>query len=116
METVRAPALFESFKSLKDGTCKVSFALNEIPNGELANLLSFHNKFGWLIFASSEAESAFIPNEPPKEFSNDKTPSQRLRACIFVLFEQTKPEGTFDEFYKRKMEQIINYVKAKLDD
>ena len=50
------------------------------------------------------------------ELGNSKTPSQRLRNTLYVLWSD-KPEGfaEFKEFYKFKMEQIINHLKSKID-
>lgn len=44
-----------------------------------------------------------------------KTPGQRLRAVLFVLWKQgTDEQGDFEEFYRRRMEQIIDHIKSKL--
>lgn len=43
-----------------------------------------------------------------------KTPGQRLRACLFVLWKQGGEQGDYDSFYRRNMERIIEYVKGKL--
>jgi hypothetical protein len=44
------------------------------------------------------------------------TPSQRLRAVIYLLYiKKTRPE-TSEEFYKNYMEKIIDKVKEKVKD
>lgn len=43
-----------------------------------------------------------------------KTSSQRLRGCLYVLWEQKGKEGTFEDFYRTYMEKIINWIKQKL--
>jgi hypothetical protein len=43
-----------------------------------------------------------------------KTPSQRLRASIFVWWSQQGKPGDFEDFYRRRMETIIEQVKAEL--
>jgi DNA primase catalytic subunit len=45
-----------------------------------------------------------------------KTPSQRLRSVIFILWKQKGSKGIFDNFYRTVMEAAINKVKDKLDD
>lgn len=44
-----------------------------------------------------------------------KTPGQRLRNSLYRLFEKA-PDGfkTFDEFYRARMEALIEQVKAKI--
>lgn len=44
----------------------------------------------------------------------EKSPSQRLRAVLYIYWEQYMPTKDFEEYYKRKMENIINLVKSKL--
>lgn len=47
--------------------------------------------------------------------TQSRTPSQRLRAVLYRLWEIEKQPGEdFDKYYKRKMEEIINWVKRKL--
>jgi hypothetical protein len=44
-----------------------------------------------------------------------KTPSQRLRAVMYVWFRQSKAQGEFEDFYKREMERIIETYKGHLE-
>ncbi len=44
-----------------------------------------------------------------------KTPSQRVRGCLFILWEKEGRPDTFENFYSRKMEMIIEWLKQKLD-
>lgn len=46
---------------------------------------------------------------------NTKTQSQRLRATLYVLWEQEGKQDSFDDFYRGKMESIIEWIKGKLD-
>jgi hypothetical protein len=47
---------------------------------------------------------------------DSKPPSQRLRGCLFVLWQQ-KPEGhkVFNTYYENKMEGIIEFLKGKME-
>ena len=53
----------------------------------------------------------------PLEAAEDKTktPSKRLRATLYVLWQQTGEQGDFEVFYREKMEKLIDFVKNKLD-
>lgn len=44
-----------------------------------------------------------------------KSPGQRLRAVIYVWWEQSGTSEEWEPFYKRQMERIIDRVKDKLD-
>lgn len=43
-----------------------------------------------------------------------KSPSQRLRSVIFLLWKQADGELPFEVYYSTKMEQIIDHLKSKL--
>lgn len=45
----------------------------------------------------------------------NKTPSQRLRAVIFLLWEQSGKKVDQDEYYEIVMEKIIEQMKSKLN-
>ena len=44
----------------------------------------------------------------------EKTPSQRLRSALYILWEQQKKDIEFDEFYKQQMERFIRAVKERI--
>jgi len=46
---------------------------------------------------------------------SEKTQSQRLRAALYILWEQQKKNDIeFEEFYKIQMERFIQAVKDRL--
>jgi cysteine synthase len=45
-----------------------------------------------------------------------KTPSERLRAVLFVLYKHENPNETFATFYTAKIEKVIEHVKSKLPE
>ena len=51
------------------------------------------------------------------EKNDGKTPSQRLRAVLYVYWKQHKQEELeFDIFYLRHMNNMIEKIKEKLDE
>jgi len=65
------------------------------------------------LFEAEDGSSGVLKiNEP----ISGKSPSQRLKAVLFVLWKQTgEPENDFDLFYKLEMEKIIDKIKEKLE-
>jgi len=49
-----------------------------------------------------------------KQEFQTKTPSMRLRATLFVAYQQAGGPGEFEDFYRHKMEALINQVKRDL--
>ncbi len=103
-----------------DGTIDVVFNTQEMGAAETAALFSMRAKFGQLAFISQEIaltdtqlDELDIPESSP-EFKGDKSPSQRLRAVLYVLWEQDGKRGEFETFYRVRMERIIETIKDKL--
>jgi hypothetical protein len=44
-----------------------------------------------------------------------KTPSQRLRGVLYILWKQLSEVGDFAAYYKSEMEKIMNHYKNKLN-
>lgn len=119
MKTFQLPAGLESYRSLKDGTLKVSFETGELSPEQMANVHYSLNKVGFLAFspdpfATHELEEI---DKLKVEFSDTgKPPAQRLRAVLYRLYEQ-KPEGykNFQDYYMGKMETLIEHFKSKIE-
>lgn len=78
--------------------------------------MSLRNTEGWLAYAPNQ-EDLEIPEESAQV--EGKTESERLRAVLFVFYKQEVDAGRFvglyDSFRKEKMEQLIQFVKNKLN-
>lgn len=111
---VSVPGILDSVSTMKDRTLKLVFRTQELPSDQAGVLHGLVHNQGWCLFADQVLKEADVPEFTP-EFKNDKTPGQRLRASIYVLWEQSgKPGNDFDLFYKQRMESLIDFVKSKL--
>lgn len=115
-EPVKVSACLEKATTMKDGSVRLTFDTQELTPERCASIFSLKNQMGWLIFCASSTEEIELPTEMPMEFKDQKTPSQRLRAVLFVEWSQLGKIGDFDSYYKRKMESFIQGVKDGLDD
>lgn len=113
----QAPAILQDKGKLQDNTRKLVLLLPEIDPDDEADIIKNHGKEGWFIFSPTKIkdEDVEVPDYKPM-FKGDKTPGQRLRAVLFIFWEQ-QHQGTksSDEFYKETMENIINSYKEKLN-
>lgn len=111
----QAPAQISKITTMSDKTLRLQVDCQEISPDEEALIFSTRNKLGYFAFAEREikVEDLDLPDFV-KEFKDEKTPSQRLRNTLFVLHEQTDTKESFDDFYKRKIEEIITHFKNKL--
>lgn len=102
----------------KDGSIKLSFDSRELSPEEYMIVMGFRNTEGWLAFQPNEDGIPDLPEERAEV--DEKTPSERLRAVLFLWWKQEgdrgRNVGLFETFRKEKMEQIISGIKKKLDD
>lgn len=111
------PAIVESIRTRKDNTVAITLATQELSPGRAGELFGLLNKL--VVCYLSEKET--IPQKELDQVDQidpelgGKTPSQRMRNTLYVLYTNA-PEGykTFDDFYKAKMESIIDHFKNKI--
>lgn len=83
---IKLPAYFLRFGSKSDGSASLSFATQELAPDEFGELQRNLNGFGYLIFKQNELKDEDIPTEEAED--EEKTPSQRMRAVIFIRWKQ----------------------------
>ena len=107
----------QKVQTLLDKGLKVDVITQELGPGDSAKLLGLKGKTGWMVFKATKITQEEVINLPDeaKEFKTDKTASQRLRAVIYRLWEQTSKEETFDAFYRRHLEKLIDQYKERLE-
>ena len=112
------PATIETISTRADGTIKVVIGTNEISPEKVSGLFSLRNKLGYV--AVKEAD--FQPDEigALTDIDDDlknlgKTPSERMRNVLFILFNQANEGFTdFNSYYRFKMDKFIDNLKTKI--
>jgi hypothetical protein len=112
-KTFQAPAILTRIAYLKDGGVSLGFATNELTDEEKVIASRYYQKFGFLLFKENQFKQEEIPDGDASDES--KSPSQRLRATLFILWKQKGSKGDFEIFYRAQMENAINRVKKLLD-
>lgn len=109
----QVPAIIQSIRTLADKTLRLTIDCQELPPEDSGKVMGLLQQYGWFVFSPSEIKEIDLPQEIP-EFKNEKTPSQRLRAVLYRLWEQDKKGMDFEVFYKTRIERIIQQIKDKL--
>lgn len=109
---IRLPAYLTGFSSRADRSAGIRFTTQELAPEDFVKLQELNGAFGQIVFRENELQDEDIPQEDVEE---SKTPSQRLRGVLYRLWEQEGKKGTFNEFYRARMEKLIDWHKAKLD-
>tara|TARA_R110000772_G_scaffold212359_1_gene322890 strand:- start:313 stop:675 length:363 start_codon:yes stop_codon:yes gene_type:complete len=116
-KTILLKATVENLSSRKDNTLKITIGTQQLKEG--AELFALQNELVSIGISRLNitqedveliAENKFGVDDVP----NKKSQSQRLRGVLFLLGSQ-RGETDSDSFYKRTMENIIEFYKAKLE-
>jgi hypothetical protein len=114
------PAVLNKYESKVGGTVKFSFTTSEkLPAPMLTTVMEMIDNCGWLNFAVRRIEATDLtklPEVDKSKYDQGKTPAQRLRAVIYILFkEKGGDDKDFPAYYDKAMEVLIQQVKDKLD-
>lgn len=111
-------------KRRADSTASLPFQTNlELSDEEMTEIDRRRLSIGWLMFAETEREleDFHIPNIIVDREAGQKSPSERLRAVIFRVWEQNvegRKDRQFsqdsDGYYQDTMNRIISQFKEVL--
>lgn len=113
MKKFQVEAILEGVTPLKDGGVSLRFHTNEITKPQKVELMDYYQTFGWLLFSANEYQDTDVPKDLANR-DGGKSPSQRLRAVLFVYWKQLGAKGGFEPFYNQKVEQFIDRIKENL--
>lgn len=116
MSTFQVPAMLKGVSTLTDGGVSLRFATQEISKEEMAMLMGKSQTFGWLLFSEQAIREDELKLEEIRKDLKGKTPSQRLKAVLFVLYTESKADGSFEQYYERRMNEIIEQIKLRLPE
>jgi len=109
----QAPAILNRISFMRDGGLSIGFSTNELEDADKVIASKFYGKFGYVLFAENQFKEADVPASDATD--ETKSPAQRLRATLFVLWKQRGAKGDFEAFYRDNMEKAITRVKNLLD-
>jgi hypothetical protein len=92
-----------------DGSLALRFATPELLPAEKTAVFELQGKNLKLLIQPMDGQPEELV-DVKQEFQT-KTPSMRLRAVLYVAWQQAKEPGEFEDFYRHKMEFYINDIK-----
>ena len=104
-----------------DKSVSISFNTNlEQSTSEMAELDAMFQQ--QCVIAIKPEETPFLDSEVKDLDAIDsdledttKTPSKRLRNALYVLWDQGVKDVEFKEFYKNRMNRLIEQIKSRLE-
>lgn len=112
MKAIRTRAVISSIRSKVDGSLGLTVSTPEMTNEEKVEFMGLQNVDLDVLFSpfSQDSEELMIVDRR----AGGKTPSERLRAVIYIYWEQSGKPSSFEQYYASKMDVIINKIKDKL--
>jgi len=118
-EILMIASTIEAISSRADGTWSIRVGTQELNEENARAILRLNRKLGYFIFKETSFEESDLLNIPEArpEFRSDRTPSQRLRARMFVYYKEInqKEEG-FNQWYASSLEKIGQTYLDKLEN
>lgn len=111
-----APATIpdNGIRTMADKSVRLSVDTQEVSPDEMAKIFALKGKYGYFAFSESKIEKLEVP-EVVQEFPDEKSPSKRLKAVIWKVWEKMGKVGDYDAFYRTQMERVIEKFKEKLN-
>ena len=114
---VLLPAIFTKMTPRKDKSWKLEIETRELQGDEVRIMAERLGTEGyWANSPNSDIEATDVPDTAADAGLEGKSPSQRLRSVIFVLWKQKGGKGDFDSYYRMSLERLIDYIKAELQE
>ncbi len=112
MKALSLESQLTSASTRADGSLGLRFATPELTPVEMAAIFEIQGKNVKLLIQPMDGQPDELV-DVKQEFAT-KTPSMRLRACLYVAWEQANKPGQFEDYYRHRMEYYINEVKQNL--
>ena len=113
MKAIHCEVILSSASTRVDGSLGLRFSTPQLTSEEKVALLDLQGINLKMLLQPLDGPDELVSVKGELDV---KTPSQRLRSVLFVWFKQTPdPKPSFEEFYRQKMEAMIEHVKSKLE-
>jgi hypothetical protein len=115
MKTIHFTGQITSLTAKQDGSLGLRIATPELNPTQKAEYMELQGMNLQISLTPMD-----FPNVPEVKIDKEiggKTPGQRLRGVLFILFTQS-PEGhsEFETYYKAKMTGFIEHLKGKIEE
>jgi len=115
MIKIQFSAQIDNIMAKKDRTLSLKLGTQELGSEDSSYLLSLMGKQLWIGLAETEIESLEVPDVVP-EMKGEKSPSQRLKAIIYKIWElKSGQKQPFPSYYEDYMFKLCESLKGKLE-
>lgn len=113
-QLIQTPAVVDGFKPMKDRSWKITFETRELTGEEVKLLADNFQGEGYLVF---KPNTDIKPSEIPEGIADAgvKTPSQRVRSKLYILWKQRGEGDNFENFYRNMYQKFEELIDSKLE-
>ena len=112
----QVPSTVNKVTTMSDGGLRLVVDTQELDADEKAKVMGLHNKIGYFVFKESDIKEVDVLDLPDIVLDQgEKPPGQRLRATLYILWNQGDKQKQFEVFYRERMESLIDMIKNKLN-
>lgn len=113
MRAIQTAAIITGLRSRTDGSLGLTVSTPELSPAEKTVFFELQNlNLTLLITPQDEPE---LEVEKVSAEMGTKSQCQRIRGCIFKIWESKGKEGDFEAFYRSKTESIIDHLKKQIE-
>lgn len=111
------PAYVSRVTTMADNSLRLVVDTQEMPPEQMAELFALKGREGWMFLKEQQIKPEDVAMDLPEVHveRHEKTPGQRLRAVLFLIHKQEKMDMPFEQFYREKMNGLIDQLKEKLN-
>ncbi len=108
--------VIENISTRADGSIKFTIGSQEMESSTAGRLLDMRGKYIKVLLSDSEITEleANVVDAEKVVGTRKKTQSARLRAVLYIAWEQSGLQISFEDYYRTETERVIETVKSKL--
>lgn len=114
MKTIETQAVIEGIRARKDGSLGLTVTTPELNVNEKAYFMELQNINIKLLITPTDEKK--VEDYKVDAELNQKTPSQRIRNVLYILWKQNPDGKEFEDYYKMRTEKIIEYLKTQIEN
>jgi len=114
MKSISTPAIIEGIRSRKDRSLGVTFTTPELPVQEKALFMELQGINVNMVITPLDEKD--VEEYKIESDIDQKSPSQRMRSVLFILWKQDNESLDFNDYYRKHMEKLIDFLKAKIKE
>lgn len=112
MKAIKHQATISTISARVDGSVGYRVNTPELTTAEKAAIFEMQNQNVEIVMSPLGAKDII----EVKTDLNQKSQAQRIRAVLYILWQQKPEDMEFEQYYQKKTEQYIEFLKKMIED